>query len=740
MQFKHPALFLLTFAAAGYHTLGLADARLTAFPYEPGVSITGMTGTFSQGAGDALIPFLGQPLTFAYLDPQGVFYSGDEYSASGGLGLRTLHLTPNAILGAYIFGDYDHSRNNHGFWFVSPGIEALTDRFDVSANIYVPVGSEVNDMGTTFATDMGDMRSITFTGHEEVDELIHRYESVGLGGDAEIGYRLPCFKNNTKLYAGIYYFSPDDADAVTGGSARLEVPVASFASLSVSEGYDTLNHNTVKAGLTVDLGGRNTHFHYKPDLTTRVLDPLHRNLAAISGSAHAGPPIEQTEESLGLGVVLDNIWFFRETGTLLSPTALVTAASCTAENPCDFTQNNLTGINAITPSGANLFVESGDYPHLNGPVTVYDGQLIFGRTDGWVMPANNDHRPTLFGSLYLMGNNTVDSIQLRNDPNQIQTTGILLQDNAQDVQVNNTLIGATSNDPSRTYQEGIRLGNNSVLTVHHTTIENFSSGANQATLGIAISGANNVLTIENSAFDTFTTGNSSLTVGIGIENSGNNTVRAVDNLFVLKTSGDNSPAFGFFTNSDHNTIFSEDNTFAMKTFGTGDASAIEAILLGNNNTLTMKNDQAKLTATGDSASAVGVVSGGNDNIINLNNVSIQAQVDGNNAMTADIALFGGDNVQVTIEESQMAATATGNNSNAFGAVANSFGASQNTTFTFVNDHLAIKSLNGTAYGMADPAQAANGDVWSIDAATFNDIRANGFIESCKIKFNGICIN
>lgn len=88
-----------------------------------------------------MVPVVGQPQNFTYVDPQFYYHSNDsEYTASLGAGQRWL--TPDAgILGAYVFGDYNHSDDGHQFWFVSPGVERLGQILDFSANVYIPVST-----------------------------------------------------------------------------------------------------------------------------------------------------------------------------------------------------------------------------------------------------------------------------------------------------------------------------------------------------------------------------------------------------------------------------------------------------------------------------------------------------------------------------------------------------------------------------------------------------------------------
>lgn len=176
-----------------------------------GGSVSGFSGNGTTGYADAMVPVFGRVDNFFYLDPQFLYHNSDNYAGALGIGKRWLKSPRTGILGAYVFADYNHSPSGHGFWFISPGVERLGDTVDVSANVYIPVGSQTYDTGTYYANQLGIYDYIYFQGNSQYDELFDTNESVGVGADAEVGFRLP-FRNNPKLYLGTYYFSPKNAD------------------------------------------------------------------------------------------------------------------------------------------------------------------------------------------------------------------------------------------------------------------------------------------------------------------------------------------------------------------------------------------------------------------------------------------------------------------------------------------------------------------------------------------------
>ncbi len=363
-------------------------------PYTPGVSITGLSGDLTTGYGDAMLPLAGQSTGFFYVDPQALYHNGNDYSAALGLGGRKL--TDNGLLGAYVFGDYNHSPAGHSFWFVSPGVERLGDTVDFSANVYIPTGSQRVATGSAFGSDLDDYDSVSFVEHTEYDQLFNTYESVGVGEDVQFGFRLPV-KDSPKIYLGGYHFSPKDAQDITGGVARLELPVTDRLDVDVSEGYDNWAHNTVKVGLAYHFGGRHTPQRFSGDLTQRMVDPIQRNLIAVGGGSHTAQPIlRQTKATGDFGVVMDDISFFLPD----DPAPGVVTGEGTYEHPyIGLNQSNVDDANS--KGNTNFFFNGNlgpyvstteiDLDHMND--SLYGRQSYKGRL--FVQPASGNNRPVI---------------------------------------------------------------------------------------------------------------------------------------------------------------------------------------------------------------------------------------------------------------------------------------------------------------------------------------------------------
>ena len=244
------------------------------FPHHAGRFRLGFRRQRLNLTADVLVPVFGYATQFTYVDPQFIYHNndGDFYTGSVGVGERWL-TSSAGILGAYVFGDYNRTAQGNEFWFVSPGVEHLGVNFDFSANLYIPVSNQKVNTGTEFADEAGDFNDITFSGHNQYDQLVNGFESTGWGGDAELGYRIP-IPLNPKVYLGGYYFAQDDADSIKGVTFRAEIPVNQYIAVLASEAYDNVEHNTVKAGVTIWFGGRQTSYNFNGDLATRMVDPI----------------------------------------------------------------------------------------------------------------------------------------------------------------------------------------------------------------------------------------------------------------------------------------------------------------------------------------------------------------------------------------------------------------------------------------------------------------------------------
>lgn len=368
----------------------LAEDNPAFIPTIPGITLSGYAGNGWTTQADTLIPVFGTSNNFTYINSQFLYHSQGGTTGSFGLGQRWL--SHNNIFGLYLFTDYNNSPQNKDFWFVSPGFEYIGSIFNFSLNSYIPISKQKYHTGTVFANQNNDFSKTYFSGHQQYSELVDTYNVTGWGGDALIGFHLP-FKN-IQLSAGSYYFSPEDHSEVIGGVIRLDVPINNYFSASFSETYDNLTHHTIKAGLSISLGGRHnkTSFH---DLKQHLVDPVNRQLIAINGGSYNGEPVIKTEKNTGkMAVEKDNISFFMPDNS----SNMGNNNDGTYENPYqEFNQSNVDDANK--QNNRNFYLNSGTYnAHyaLDKNEITLSNDLLFGRQENFLKPAEGENRPILF--------------------------------------------------------------------------------------------------------------------------------------------------------------------------------------------------------------------------------------------------------------------------------------------------------------------------------------------------------
>ena len=643
-----------------------------------------------------------------------------------------------------------------------PGIQRLGDILDFSANFYLPVSRQRINTGQTFADNVGINDFVSFSGHEQIDQIVDTFESVGLGTDTEVGVRLPFLKNNTKIYLGGYYFAPQDNDSILGGSTRINVPVNRFLAITASEAYDNVQHSVTKIGLTLSLGGRDSGFEYQGDLGQRWLDPVPRNLAAISGSAHTAEPVTSGYEATGqYQVERSNIWFFSSNGSDFN-------SNCTADAPCALTQSTVDSINTISPQ-ANLYIESGQYTQMSAQnnLTLYDGQALFGRDTGFTSAATSSELPELMGGLILGGDNYLGHIGVLNDGTH--SIGVLLKDDARNVILDQVTIG--SGTAGTAYQTGVQLGNNNSLRIENSSINAFTSETTgDIVAGIKMDGVSgDTLVVSNTLINVGTTALQTDLTGVFVGNDQGNGKVAQNNVVTLQANtihlaGNNEArdAYGVYlgnyftdntsevTNNQMNIFNSEINVSAIygNAFG---------IFLGNfeymappinNNTVTMQNSTVDVSS--NDGDAYGVFDGmfnGDNSLVQNNNLYLSG-----NRINVTANLFNAYGVELDATDSSF--TLINNTINAtlepsstgrrFVYGVNLQGSDDDLTLTgniihssddndSGSDVLAVGLSDGLYYSSSDNNNVVNaGDNTITASVTSNNSNADGvLIQRCR---------
>ncbi len=469
------------------------------FPTTPGVSLSGYAGNGWDTQADVMTPVFGLPLNFTYIDPQINYSSSNEYSGNLGIGQRWLK--GNSIWGAYVFGDYNHSADNQNFWFVSPGVERLGRTWDFSANGYIPVTKALFNTGTKFADETGDSSQIHFSGHDQYDELVNTFESTGWGADAQIGAHLPW--RNITLSVGGYFFAPENNHEIIGATVGAQIPINKYLSVSLSEAYDSEAHNTLKAGLSISLGGRHSGWNDADDLRQRLVDPVQRQLIMVKGSAHTGEPVSTGVQDLGkTAIEMSNISFFVPGETQAGENV---SGDGTYENPYQgFSQNTVN--NANQQNNRNFYLNSGVYnPEYAAGSTeiILNNDQIYGRQNNFSQSAEGDNRPLVnfsqsgfavsdndtkdsVNGLILTGTNMGNGIEVNHSDNSanplmVNIDNVSINGFNTGISLNNTSsqathIKITDADISNNFNDGIIVQNRGSgglnLSVNKSSIEN----------------------------------------------------------------------------------------------------------------------------------------------------------------------------------------------------------------------------------------------------------------------------
>lgn len=496
-------------------------------PVMPNASISGYIGKDWSVLGDGMIPIFGSPTDFTYVNPQMYYYDGlGEFSGSFGIGQR--YLNDNSVWGAYVFADYNHSLNHQDFWFVSPGIEYLSPRWDFHVNAYLPVTKQQFNTGTEFADETGDYQQIRFSGHDQYDEIVNTDESTGYGGDSLISYHLPW--RDITLSAGSYLFFPQDHSEIIGGLFKVEVPINHHLSFSASEAYDGTFHNTIRAGITLSFGGHTSEI----DST-----PIKRQLIAVDGGSHTGEPIVETVKyTQQMALELSNISFFLKEN---SSTINAENSNGTYENPYQgFSQSNIDDANQ--KNNKNFYLESGSYNVQYAPDNsqiLLNNDQLYGRQDNFSKPAQDENMPILHFSQ--------DGITFSSTDNSDKIMGVMLlgSGNGSGLQIFHTndtssLEVNLNNISIKDFNNGIDINNTSKqpleIKINNSEItNNFTTGitvANQGAGGLNFSMDNS--TIENNG-DTglylvdYQSGNLTATINNStIDINGNNGIYAIN--------------------------------------------------------------------------------------------------------------------------------------------------------------------------------------------------------------------
>lgn len=336
---------------------------------------------------DAMLPVWSNANHTIYGDIAGGYGTDDTYIISPGLGYRTIH--ENQIFGGGLFADYERTSLDKNFWVISPGIEWMNASWDAHMNAYFPVQSRQQNGNTDFAENYAVYEYGRPHGYSYDDAYLTPYVVIGNGIDTEVGYSFDQGNHlRSRVFMGGYYYHPQDAynvDNINGVTAGYTKSLTKNFTVSLLNSYDNLDGYTLGVNLTATLGGDSNE--YSSSVQDRMLDPVERHIGIIDTGA--GTNDQQSYQVTGQGTI-NGVGYVSPNGT----------GEGTYEDPAALTQENLDMFHSLFPEGARIYVEGGanaDYA-LTSSLSLYDGQDVFGRAEGYTAPASSDKQPQINGA------------------------------------------------------------------------------------------------------------------------------------------------------------------------------------------------------------------------------------------------------------------------------------------------------------------------------------------------------
>jgi hypothetical protein len=654
--------------------------------------------------GDLMVPLLGNNNWIGYIDGEGKKGDDSEWLGSAGGGWRGI--LAGRIWGGYLFMDRNQSRFNNSFWAINPGVEMMTSDWDGHINGYIPTSNSRKSLGLFYGEQLG-YDTVSFVKRTQFDHLYRMQEVTGPGIDGEIGYTWKNLKN-ARTFIGGYHFNLSQGPEINGVEGGIELPVASNISLLVHDAYDQTQNNTVMATLRVTLDGIKKH--PSKELTDRMLDPIQRHLGSYQTGA--GIPIVKLSRDLGKQATRGNIWFFSSGSFNL----FSGEDSCTFEHPCGVLDNTaISGINGLTQN-ASFYISTGDYAAQPNGLNLFNSQSFYGRNSGFKRAAQGSNRPVLNSSLFLAGNNTIDSLQINANaispvtnnsplPSGVRPllVGIEVETSATGSNfINNTSI--TTNGSTNVDTAAVRLlSNNASLTISGSTLSSTLDTAPGFYSNGIINQSNGLISIISSTVTSNAlggTGTVNLGGAFGIINPLSGSID-VQNSTINGYSINSTDAEGI-QNTSNGTININNSTINSVVINGADNSQNKAIF-NINGIVTVSNSviNADSSMGGSNAnSTYGVANGDvpttpSSVLFTVINTRINVLISGNtNALSeaAGVSNFG----SVSLQNAQLSVAGINTVASVFGAINSNAGRVLSISHSIIR---AINSGTGSATGL-----------------------------------------
>lgn len=229
---RWPAMALIAACGAAVSLVGGAsparsqEAGAQRKKYQPYADLGFKPGN-RRGIGqlNLMIPLLQQGDWILFADLRGIADTERGLEGNAGLGYRGMVGTKYRwIYGGYAFFDARRTKSNKLYYQINPGVELLSEDFDVRANGYIPVGRTRYQLSgtTTSAGGAGTVQvvgtrifmSVPGGGEEEISMA---------GVDGEVGVRIPWLgEPEVRVYAGGYAFFRLGVKPIIGPRFRAE--------------------------------------------------------------------------------------------------------------------------------------------------------------------------------------------------------------------------------------------------------------------------------------------------------------------------------------------------------------------------------------------------------------------------------------------------------------------------------------------------------------------------------------
>lgn len=552
MTKKSLYLLLLTLGGFFYNN---SFALFASKPYTPRLYLGAYAGTNYLGQADLLAPILQNYNYNLFLYAEGRYsftsntIENNSWVGSVGLGYRHV-FNKNLLLGLYGLADYNNIYSHEKIFSVNPGVELLTQNWDVHVNGYFPL-NKTKWSTSGWADDFGDYQYVKFSGHDEYDHWYTYHAETGIGTDAEVGRTLfTLWDAIFKGYLSGYYFKMDHNDNLRGGGAKLTIQPKTYLKFSFTDTYDNYANNTFMMGLEVSIYDLLANPNTKPSALTlqhKLYQPLERNFGQIAIANNIATTMNWAHpEDHGKGIEKANIWYFADNSSLLKDADNQAADDGTYEHPYtakDFNNSTLNDIKDYAKAQGYaktyLYFSPGTYNAYNfdyAPIELYPNQNIEGRMGGYKgfkYAATGSNRPILIGALNLDNNTAISNIRLLNSEQQSHTA--ITINNAK-VALKNVTIGA--NDFGVGYITGIKMQNNSSLNITDSTIYGYNANktGEKDAMGIQLEGGGSIdaknstiyaTTIYNNAYALYLTPNAQNNITVDhISGSGSTTFDA----------------------------------------------------------------------------------------------------------------------------------------------------------------------------------------------------------------------